>query len=716
MISLNIDNKEIKAEEGKTVLEAALDAGIYIPNLCYHPDIEPTGACRLCVVEIEGMRGVHASCHTKVREGMVVKSNTEKIKNYRANNVWLLLSEYKGNMDENSQMKKVIDCIGIKEPLSNFIQDEKRFPISDDEPLFVRDPNLCILCERCIRMCQNIRGVGVIGLLNRGIDTYIDTPDNLPLLDSSCKFCTACVEVCPSGALMDKKKYEEKKKRETEEKAKAEAEKKAKKQTEEQREKDIVPCIHGCPAGVNIPLYVKLTSEGKFQDAYNVIRAKFPFPHVLGLVCFHPCETECKRTEINEAISIRAIKRYVSEQDDGSWRSKLKKSPPTGKKVAIVGSGPAGLTAAWFLKLKGHNVVVYESLEKPGGMMRTAIPAYRLPRDILDKEIKDITDLGVEIKCNNPISKPDELLEKGYDAIFLAIGTNESMSMGLEGEDSSKVLNGLEVLFDINLGNKIELGKEIAVVGGGNVAMDVARCALRVGVEKVHIIYRRSKEQMPATEEEIDETMSEGVDFMFLNNPKKVTEVDGKARIECVKMELGEPDASGRRRPIPIEGSEFNIDVDYMIYAIGQRSKVPKEFQLNTDKWGNIVCDTETMKCEKEGIFAGGDVVLGPSSVIEAVQTGRLASMAIDEYLGGDGNIIQELYIPEEANPYIGREEKFGYRERAEIKTLPIEKRIDNFDQVEYNYKKDVVKCEAGRCLKCDLRLKISKAPMPPEK
>lgn len=713
MITLNIDGKEIKTESGKTILEAALDADIYIPNLCYHPDIPPTAACRVCVVEIEGARGYPASCTTEVKDGMVIKTNTDALNELRSNNIWLMLSEYNGIPDKESQLKTVADWVGIKNVLKNYVKDgKKRFPINTDEPLFVRDPNLCILCERCIKICQEIRGVGAIGLINRGVDTYVGTSNSVLLMDSGCKFCTACVEVCPSGALMDRKKYEEKKKAEANQ---TELEEKESLSVIE-REKDIVPCIYGCPAGVNIPLYVKLTAEGKFQDALEVIRTKFPFPYVLGLVCFHPCETACKRTEINEPISIKAIKHYVAEQDSGRWKEKLKIQNNTGKKVAIVGSGPAGLTAAWFLRLKGHNVTVFEKLEKTGGMMRTAIPAYRLPRKILDGEIEEIKNIGVEIKCNMEIKNPDKLLEEGYDAVFLAIGTYDTMKMGIDGENSPSVLDGLDVLFDINMGRKVSLGKEIAIVGGGNVAMDVARCALRVGVKKVNIIYRRSREQMPATDEEIEETMLEGVNFMFLTNPKKILPDKDKAKIECIKMKLGEPDASGRRRPIPIEGSEFILEVDNMILAIGQKSKVPAEFELELDKWNNILADKETMETNKKSIFAGGDVVLGPSSVIEAVQTGRLASKSIDKFLGGDGEIEQQFIDIVEYDPYLGREEDFAYRKRAEVKTIPVKERLNNFKQVECNYTEEVVKDEAKRCLKCDLRLKISKAPFPPIK
>jgi len=692
MITLTVDDKQVKAQAGETVLQAALRAGIYIPNLCYHPDIPPMAACRLCVVEIEGIRGFPAACVTAVSEGMTVHTDTPRLKELRKNNIWLTLSEYPHKLAENSQLRKVADWIGVDELLAGHTPHHRGFAVALDDPLFTRDPNLCILCERCVRMCQDIRGAGVIGLMNRGIETFVDTSSDVSLKDAGCKFCLACVEVCPSGSLVDKKEF-----------------------TEEEREKVLVPCKDACPAGVDVPLYVKLITEGRYQDALEVVRQKVPFPNVLGRVCFHPCEEACRRTEVNEPIAIKALKRFIAEQDSGRWRAKIAIAPETGKKVAIVGSGPAGLTAAWFLRPLGHSVTVFESLSEPGGMMRTCIPKYRLPREVLDREIKDIEDIGVNIKLGATIASLDELFNQGFDAILLAIGTSESMKMRIPGEDNPLVLDGIAVLHAINLERKIDIAGEIAVVGGGNVAMDVARSVLRKGAKKVTILYRRTREEMPATAEEIEETINEGVNISFLTAPTNVSSGRDGLKVECIKMELGEPDASGRRRPVPVEGSEYTLEVDNLIMAIGQRSKVPEGFGLSTDKWGNVEADPESLLTSKQGVFAGGDIASGPSSVIEAIQQGRMAASSIDKYLGGEGQIEQKLIPEEEEGPCIGRDEEFASRKRAEAETLPVSERLNDFSEVECVFAEEAAVDEAKRCLKCQLRLKISKAPFPPE-
>jgi len=693
MISLNINGKEIETEAGKTVLEAALQAGIYIPNLCYHPDIPPIGSCRLCIVEIEGMEGFPVACTTQVKEGMVVHSNTPEIQELRKNVVWFILSEHPPELDKSSQLKKVVEWIGVKEVLPGYVFHSRGLPVITDEPLFIRDLNRCILCGRCVTMCQEVRGVGAIGFINRGINTIVSSGYDLCMKDAGGKFCGACVEVCPSGALIDREKIEEK-----------------------DREKILLPCKNTCPAGVDIPRYVRLIAERRFQDAVEVIREKVPFPHVLGCVCNHLCEEACRRNELNDSIAIRALKRFVAERDSGRWRTKAKIAPETGKKVAIVGSGPAGLTAAWFLRKLGHSVVVFEALPEPGGMLRTGIPRYRLPEDVLNQEIRDIEDIGVEIRTNTKIESLDQLFNQGFDAVFLALGAPQDMKMGIPGEDDCRVLDGISFLRSVNFGDKVDIAGEVAVVGGGNAAIDVARTALRVGAEKVTILYRRTRKEMPAAPEEVEEALDEGVKIDFLVAPQRVLPERDKLKLECIRMKLGEPDASGRRRPVPVESSEFIIEVDRLIMAIGQKPAVPDGFGLSMNRWGYILADEETLACSREGVFSGGDVVRGPASVIEAIQAGRNAAISIDKYLGGKGQIDQK-FIPEEPeNPWLGREEGFADKEKAQMPTLAADKRVSNFSQVECGFDEETVVEEAKRCLRCQLRLKISKAPLPPQK
>ena len=693
MIKLTIDGKAVEAQAGKTVLEAALDAGIYIPNLCYHPDIPPIGACRLCVVEIDGMRGVPASCTIPVKEGMVVRTDTDKVRELRKDVLWLTMSEYAGDPEKGSQLQEVATWIGAKDLLPGSARKISKVPPAIDNPFLVRDLDKCILCGRCVRMCQDVRKTGAIGLVNRGIKTVIGTGCGAPLQESGCRFCLACVEVCPSGALQDRKKFEEK-----------------------ERAKTLLPCVNTCPAGIDIPRYVRLISEGKYQDSLEVIREKVPFPLALGYVCNHPCEQSCRRDALDEPISIRALKRFVAERDNGRWRSKLVFPPPTGKKAAIVGSGPGGLTAAWYLKLAGHDVTVFEAMSEPGGMMRTAIPAYRLPRKVLAGEIKEMTDIGVKIVLNTRVNSADELFEKGFDAVFVAVGAPAGMKMGVEGETDKRVLDGIYFLQAVSFGQKTGVAGDVLVIGGGNVAMDVARTALRVGAKKVTVLYRRTREEMPALPEEVAEAMLEGVKFRFLTAPEKVLQSGKKLGLDCILMELGEPDASGRRRPVPVEGSNIVIKADWVITAIGQRPAVPEGFALPVDKKCCIQADPETMACARPGVFAGGDAVTGPASVIEAIKGARKAAVSMDKYLGGDG-IIDRPFLPAEEPPVaLGRDEGFCSAERCEQAYIPVSKRRKNFKLVELVLTEKEARAASKRCMRCELRLKISKAPLPPKK
>jgi len=693
MIKLYIDGKEIKIKSGRTVLEAALEAGIYIPNLCYHPEISPIGACRLCIVEIKGMKGFPTSCTTIVEEGMVIYTNTSEIQEFRKNIMWLILSEHPRELNESSQLKKVAEWVGGKEMLSDYIFHPKNLPVISDDPLFNRDLNRCILCGRCVSICQEVRKTGVLGFINRGITTTVSTSYDLLLKDADCKFCGACVEVCPSGALIDKEKYEE-----------------------EEREKVLLPCTNTCPAGIDVARYIRLIAEEKLQDAIEVVREKVPFPYVLGCVCNHPCEEVCRRGDLNEPISIKELKRFVAERDSRRWRSKITISSETGKKIAIIGSGPAGLTAAWFLRKSGHSATVFEALAEPGGTIRTCIPEYRLPRNILDQEIKDIENIGVKIKTNTKIESLDDLFNQGFNAIFVALGVMEGIKMGIQGEDDPRILDGTSMLRSMNLNNRADITGEVLVVGGGNVAIDAARSVLRLGAKKVIIMYRRTQEEMPASQEEVEEALEEGVKIKFLQVPQKVSAEHNRLKTECIRMELGETDASGRRRPIPVKGSEFIIKVDRIIMAIGQRSVVSKEFGLLTDEKGRILVDPETLSCSKKGVFSGGDVVSGPSSVIEAIQAGRKAAISIDRYLGGKGQIDQKFVSEKEEGICLGREEGFAYRNRAEIPMLSVDKRLHNFLQVECGLDEKTAVEEAKRCLRCQLRIKMKKAPMPPDK
>jgi len=461
------------------------------------------------------------------------------------------------------------------------------------------------------------------------------------------------------------------------------------------------PCSHTCPAGVDVPRYLRFISLGKFDQALAVIREKIPFPSICGHVCPHPCEAKCRRGQVDEAIAIRALKRFAAERGNGVWKIKAKVASSTGKRVAIVGSGPAGLTAAYYLAKRGHAVTVFEALPEPGGMMRYGIPEYRLPREVLAEEIEEIKNVGVDIRINTRISSVDELFEHGYHAISIAIGAHQGTKLRIEGEDSSEVMEGVSFLREVNMGNKVRVAGRIAVIGGGNVAIDASRTALRLGATEATIIYRRTRDEMPASEEEIEEALFEGVKIEFLVAPIRIARRNGAVELTCVRMELGEVDESGRRRPVPIKGSEFSLTFDTLVAAVGQVPEVAEKFGLSLGKGDTIQVDADTLATSREGVFAGGDAVTGPATVIDAIAAGRQAAISIDKYLGGSGAIDEALASPEEVEILPGIEE--GEKHRIPIPTLTLSERLGSFAEVELGLEEEIAIEEAKRCLRCDL-------------
>ena len=463
------------------------------------------------------------------------------------------------------------------------------------------------------------------------------------------------------------------------------------------------PCSHTCPAGVDVPRYIRLIAEKRYDEAVAVIRERIPFPSVCGYVCFHPCETKCRRGQLDEPIAIRALKRFAVDHARTDGLGELRIAPPSGKRVAIIGSGPAGLTAAYYLaKIGGHAVTVFETLPEEGGMLRAGIPRYRLPKKVLDAEIAVIRRVGVDIRTNARVESLDMLREQGYDAIFFAVGAHAGVKMGVAGEEISEVLDCVSLLRDVSLGKKVKVGEKVAVVGGGNAAIDASRTARRLGAKEVTILYRRSRDELPATKEEVEEALEEGVDMQFLVAPKRIWRQNGHVRMECIRMELGKTDSSGRRRPEPVAGSEFDRAFDAIIAAVGQTPQIPGGIGLVIDKRGTLYVDQNTLATDVEGVFAGGDVVSGPASVIEAIAAGRQAAISIDKYLGGSGVIDEVLAQPEEpqAPPEMEEEEERG---RPEMQSLPPSERTKDFSVVECGFSEAEAIEEAKRCLKCDL-------------
>ncbi len=462
------------------------------------------------------------------------------------------------------------------------------------------------------------------------------------------------------------------------------------------------PCQNTCPAEIDVPRYIRAIADGKYGEATAVIREKVPFPATLGYVCVHYCESRCRRGQLDEAIAIKELKRFAAENDDGTWKKNINKPEPTGMKAAVIGSGPAGLTAAYYLARRGHEVTVFEALPVAGGMMRVGIPDYRLPPEVLDREIKEIEDAGVTIKTGSPVESLDELKRQGYDAVFVSVGAHKGSTMGIDGEDLPGVLDGVDLLRNINLGHKVKVGKRVMVIGGGNVAMDAARTAVRLGAD-VTVVYRRTRNEMPASDEEIDEALEEGMKIEFLTNPTGVAASDSGLKVTLVRMKLGKVDESGRRRPEPIDGSEYTAEFDCVVKALGQESVVPDKFGLETARGGRIVTDKYTLATSREGVYSGGDASRGPASVIEAIADGRQAAVSMDLYLGGEGNIEEELVLPEGELPPLNPDEIESDKYRPELKLLPAEERIKSYAKVLLGFDEKCAKDETKRCLRCDL-------------
>jgi heterodisulfide reductase subunit A len=461
------------------------------------------------------------------------------------------------------------------------------------------------------------------------------------------------------------------------------------------------PCRVACPAGVNAQGYVVLISQGKFKEALEVLRRTMPFAGVCGRVCTHPCEQDCERGQVDQPIAIRTLKRFMADYELKEGREKATPVERTKEeKVAIAGSGPAGLACAYDLIRQGYPVTVFESAPEVGGLLRYGIPEYRLPKEVLNNEINYIQELGVEIKTNTPVKNLAGIFDEGYKAIFLGTGAGVSQKMGIPGENIPGVLHSLDFLRQVNFGVKVSLGSKVAVIGGGNAAVDAARIAQRLGASEITVVYRRSRAEMPAIPSEIEEMEREGIKIQFLAAPVKVLSKDNRViGIQCIRMELGEPDASGRRRPVPIKGSEFTINVDNVIIAVGQgvdKATLPED--VDYTNWGTLSVDSITLQTNIDGVFAGGDVVSGPADVIAAVTAGKEAAISIDRYLRGHDLREGRPEIREKVKdvPKEGVVEK----ERADMPTLGLGKR-KGFDEVELGFDEKTAIEEAKRCLNC---------------
>ena len=480
----------------------------------------------------------------------------------------------------------------------------------------------------------------------------------------------------------------------------------------------ISPCQHTCPAGINIPKYVAHIADGEYREAIATIRERNPFAAVCGRICHHPCEGRCRRGELDDPVAIRTLKRFAADwyAEHRAEIEAIEPFPRTKKeKVAVVGAGPTGLSCAYFLAQAGYPVTVYEALPVGGDMLAVAIPEFRLPRAAIEQDIDYIVRRGVEIQYNTPITTNftlEDLRREGLAAVFIAAGAQRSQRLGIPGEleDIEGLYYGLRFLRDVRLGHGVKVGQRVAVIGGGNVALDAARTCLRIGADDVSIYYRRSRDEMPVSDVEYEEAVAEGVGINFLVSPTRITSNDWKATgLLCVRMELGEPDESGRRRPMPLAGSGFTVETDTVIAAVGQApdlSFLPPDSSLERTRWETLVVDSNSLVTNVPGVFAGGDFVTGPGMVVDAIAAGRRGAIAIDKYLRSDVSRV-EIYDRksaasiETARPEL--EETWEMKPRTAVKTLPLADRRSGFAEIELGFSEDVARREAKRCLRCDL-------------
>lgn len=470
------------------------------------------------------------------------------------------------------------------------------------------------------------------------------------------------------------------------------------------------PCKLACPANVDVQGYIALGKRKQFKEAIKLIKESIPMPVTIGRVCPRPCEDACRRNFIDKPVAIDDIKRFIADKDlfsDSPYKPQIKNK--TGKKIAVIGSGPAGLSCAYYSKLNGHEVDIFEKMPKPGGMLRYGIPSYRLDKDVLDKEINHILSLGININYNKTFGKDftyKDLFNKGYDAIFIAIGAQKGSSLGVEGTNLKNVISAVDFLRDAQFNKYDQLTGTVFVIGGGNTAIDAARTSLRLGAKKVIIAYRRTEHEMPANKEEIEEAKEEGIEIRELINPTKYIGNEILEKVQFIKMKLGDPDESGRRRPIPIVGSEFEEEADYVIEAIGQKIDTNGLEDFEKQRKGWIITDPQTFETSIKGVFSGGDCTIGPDIVVTALAHGRKAAYSINQYLKTGKTKAEDrlkFYIRRDDFREITEKDYEGYKkiERNKVHKLDPEKRKYSFNEFNYGFTEEDFEKEVERCLQC---------------
>ncbi len=543
----------------------------------------------------------------------------------------------------------------------------------------------CLGLGDCVRVCN--------------FDAIAIGENGFPVIDEvKCVGCRACETACPKDLLSVKTMSE-------------------RLLVFNEEDQALAPCRQTCPAEINIPQYIQQIKDGDYEGAVHTIRERNPLLLTCGRVCPHPCEDYCRRQIEDEAVSINQLKRFVADYEMNSGkRLPIPCAPDTGKKVAVIGGGPAGVSCAYFLRRLGHSPTIYEAMSKLGGITRYGIPEYRLPDDVMDWEIEGILNLGIDVHYNTHLGEDftiDSLRDEGYDAIFMGVGAWKDYNLGIKGEDLKGVDQGINFLSTVanSPDKKVPVGKRAAVVGGGNSAIDCVRTLLRLGCEEVYIIYRRTRNEMPANEVEIVASEHEGIKFQFLAAPTRVID-DGNGNVkglEYLQMELGEPDASGRRRPVPIEGSETIIEIDMLISAISQQPEIgflEKEKEKDSiaiTRWNTFDNDEETLQCSLPYLFTGGDVATGPALVVDAIGGGRRAARSIHQYISdepvqGSPKSLRKRHIQESLFETVPGVTKIP---RTPMPELPVSERIDSMIEVDQVISEADAKKESSRCLNC---------------
>ena len=559
-----IDGKEIEAKEGQSVLEAALAANVFIPHLCSHPDLEAKGGCRLCSVEIEGSSGAVPACETMAKDGMRLRISGPEAEKVRKMAMELILATHPADCTGcpkygRCELQSMYQYMGVSP--ERWRKKSRSIANDDSNPLISHLFTRCVRCGRCIRACQDLRGVKVLDYIKTDAGVRAGIPGGKSLKEAGCRFCGACIEVCPTGSIMDQVKIMK------ENRSMAE---------------NIVPCQSACPAHIDIPRYIRYIREGEFDKAAAVIREKVPFPETLGSICNHACEGECKRNELDAPLSVCRLKRAAAANESGAWKERVRREPATGKKAAVMGAGPAGLTAAYYLAKKGHEVTVFEKNPKAGGQCRYGIPAYRLPDRLLDREIHTILEAGIELRTNTqPQSPQDQLLKQGYDTVLVAVGTHKGTRLPIEGSGLPQVYCEHRLSETGQAWNSPALKRK----GHGPWRRQCclrarARTALRLGAEEVHIACLENEQQMTSTPEEIAEGTEEGILLHAAHSFLRITGTDRVEGVELQKVNRFYFDENRKAVIALEEGTNQVIPVEYVIFAVGQKPEDTEQMGL----------------------------------------------------------------------------------------------------------------------------------------